>query len=130
MYVTDIVYTNVDGEIMHETAYFHLSKREAIRFNWSSSTSFEDRMKAAVESEDYVSLIGAIEDLVRASYGIRVEAKEGARFVRDTEKTSAFMESLACDAFIEKLVTDADFTKEFVNGIFSKTNAAPAPAPN
>lgn len=128
MYVTDIVYANVDGEIMHETAYFHLSKREAIRFNWSGSASFENRIKAAVESENYVSIVDAIEDLLRASYGIRVEVKEGARFVRDTEKTTAFMESPACDALIDKLVSDADFTKEFTNGIFS--NAAPAPAPN
>lgn len=125
MYTINVTYTGFDYIDTTDTLYFHMSSKDWVKA--------DEEMKAKGHKDGYMDFIDAnikpgdpevnpigvltvIEDVVRRSYGTR----DGNRFVRTPEQTEEFMDSLAYDAFLDKMVYDQDVSMKFIQAVLPK----------
>lgn len=126
MYTINVTYTGFDYIDTTDTLYFHMSSKD-----WLKA---DEEMKAKGHKDGYAGFIDAnfnpdnpeinpvgvltvIEDVVRRSYGTR----DGNRFVRTLEQTEEFMDSLAYDAFLDKMIYDPDVSAKFISSVLPKS---------
>lgn len=125
MYTINVTYTGFDYIDVTDTLYFHMSSKD-----WLKA---DEEMKSKGHKDGYAGFIDAnfkpddpevnpigvltvIEDVVRRSYGTR----DGNRFVRTPEQTEEFMDSLAYDAFLDKMVYDQEVSMKFIQEVLPK----------
>lgn len=112
-----LTYNDLNGNSRTEDFYFSLNKREAIKMKLINSgmDGLDDRFRRIVESRDPRILIDTFEDLITSAYGRRSE--DGTSFEKDPSWTRHFIGTEAYSQLFERLVTDAPFAAQFVNGI-------------
>lgn len=125
MYTIDVTYTGFDYIDTTDTLYFHMSSKD-----WLKA---DEEMKSKGHKDGYAGFIDAnfkpgdpevnpvgvltvIEDVVRRSYGVR----DGKRFIRTPEAVEEFMDSLAYDAFLDKMIYDPDVSAKFISSVLPK----------
>ena len=123
-----ITYEDLDGNKVTEDFYFNVSKVELAKMvmehgfvvgeEKQSATGVELYLQSIVDSRDGQFIMDEFEKIVKLSYGVRSE--NGKRFVKNDDVWLDFFQSDAYTVFFMKLVTDATFAAEFVNGIIPK----------
>src|SRR6266478_3160613 len=117
-----ITYENFDGETVTEDHYFHLSKSEIIDMELAGEKedrALSTRLTLIGKSGDGAAIIKMFKDIISAAYGQRVDGS-GSQFFKSEEVSKAFLSSLAFDAFLGTLTTDAEAAVKFVSGILPK----------
>jgi hypothetical protein len=99
-----------------EVLYFNLSKAEVAELVLAGD-DFGERLQAVAEKADPKELLATVKDIIRRSYGERVEMNGKAHFMKSPEISKNFMATEAYSAFFYELFTDPSATAEFINGI-------------
>lgn len=111
-----VAYTDFEGQPHVEDLWFHLSEDRLI--SWlASEDDLPARLQAIGTSADGVQIINTFRDILRRSYGLRIEG-DATRFDQSEEITKNFFNSLAFGALLRDIISDPDKAAEFINGIF------------
>ena len=110
-----ITYENFDGEEVTEEHYFHMNMQELskLQLDPPPGERLSDKLQKIVEGAVATDIMDTINHLVSLSYGTR---EGGSTFTKDDAITRQFMNSLAFDAMFAKMMTDGEYTVQFVKG--------------
>jgi hypothetical protein len=111
----EIAFEDLNGDLVNEIHYFHLSKAELVRMEMSETGGLSKHLEEVVASNDGKKIIETFEKLVLDAYGQKSE--DGRTFIKNPELRAQFAASEAYSAIFMELVTDAGKAAEFVNGI-------------
>lgn len=118
-----ITYEDLDGNERTEDFYFHLTKAELVKLELSHEGGMRQRLINIIGSGNGQAIMDAFEEILAMSYGKRTP--EGA-FDKDPKHFQLFKTSEAYSQLFMKLVTEAKFSSDFVNGIVPKQLAEEA----
>lgn len=137
MYRTSVTYTNLDGEEVTRTLYFHMSSKDWIQADAEKKElgfkDYQDYLdKTMGNSKDpdginAVAVLTALEDVIWKAYGERPE--DGERIVKSADISSKFMDSLAYDAFFDDLMTKPALVQELIASLVPKSISNQAKPP-
>lgn len=117
-----ITYKNFNDEEETEDFYFNLTKAELTEMQLSvpGEGGLKERLETITKAPEAngKEIIAVLKDIVLGSYGHR--SPDGKRFVKNQQIRDEFESSLAYSEFFMKMVTDAEFAAEFINGIMPK----------
>ena len=111
-----ITYTDYDGNERTEDKYFHMSKRELIKWETESGSGGMDKLiEKIIAEEDRKKIVEMFDDLILRSYGEK--SMDGRSFIKSEELKNTFANSAAYDQLFYELLSDTDKATEFVNGL-------------
>ena len=114
-----IKYTDYNGMEREETFYFHITKAEMTRKQFTTDGGYAQYLEKIAKEKDSAKLYRIFEDIVCLAYGEKSD--DGKRFVKEDENGrplyKKFQETPAYDELIMELF-DADKTAAFIKGIF------------
>jgi len=125
MYKYVATYEDYNGTKRTEEFYFNLSKAELLEMEMVHPEGFEGWINRIVQADDRETILETFRNIILKSYGEKDET--GRRFVKSKELSESFMQTEAYSDLYIKLVSDADFAAEFVNGLVPKVEAADKP---
>lgn len=111
----DITYTNLDGDEVTETFYFHLSKVEIIEMEVAHPGGLANYLTQIGQAEDGAKLMAAFREFISKTVGRRSE--DGSKFIKNEDITEAFMSSDAYSELVFQFFTDTNAAVEFVNAV-------------
>lgn len=111
----NIKYTDYDGVERNEKFYFHLSYADLIRLELTDKDGFRSKIQKMIDSEDQQEIWRTLESIVQQSVGKK--SLDGKRFDKSYEAKADFLESEAYSSFIRRMIEDANYAAEFVNGL-------------
>jgi hypothetical protein len=109
-----IEYTDFNGEPATDDFYFHMSRADLAKMELGAG-GFEEYMKRIIRAQDGQQIIDVVEKIVKGSYGER--SADGSKFTKNDKVLEAFTSSGAYDALFYELVTDAEKSAEFMQGV-------------
>lgn len=110
-----ITYTTFNDERVTEEFYFHLSKSDIVKLNFSKDGGLEAWVRRVQATEDVRAVLAELEKIVLSSYGKKSD--DGKRFVKSPELLEEFKASNAWDELFFGLISDAASAAEFINGL-------------
>lgn len=110
-----ITYKDLDGNEVTDDFYFHISKSELVKLHVSAGEGFRDYLMNVVNSGDGGKIIEEFERILRLAYGVR--SADGKSFLKRPGAFEEFQGTDAYDQLFMQLVTNAQASAEFVNGI-------------
>lgn len=121
-----ITYENpFTGESVTEEHYFHISKADLVEMELEEHkdayitkagehvTGMQAKLQRIVDSEDGKAIIVEFKDIIRRSYG----KKDGDRFLKSKAIWEEFDGSEAYSQFLFDLLTNAEASAEFIQGV-------------
>lgn len=120
-----IRFEDLDGNVITEDFWFHLSRAELVELEVSEKNGLAETLKAIVESENGAQIIEHFKNIILLSYGVRGE--DGRRFIKSAELRDAFAQTNAYSELFIELATDANAASTFVKGIMP-ANVMPSEA--
>lgn len=121
-----ITYTDFDGNPRTEDLYFHLSPAEMTQLQFSVPGGLKNKLEEAKQKQDGTAMMKFFVKIVEMSYGIK--SGDGRRFEKSKEIYNDFSQTNAYVEFFMKLVTDQNFSKNFVDRVFPDMNKYVKPA--
>lgn len=117
----EIKFTDLEGKEASITAYFNLSKVEALRLAglYGVDGDLGAGLNAIVESKDYNKMLAVLEDIILTSYGIKTEDNTG--FIKSKESRELFSNSIPYAEVFEQLLTDPEQIKAFTEQVVPKS---------
>ena len=88
-----IKYKDFNGEERTEQHQFNLTKTEIAKLELGTTGGLSEMIRRIIESKDTPEIIKIFEDIVLKSYGEK--SADGRQFIKDEEKTKAFMQTPA-----------------------------------
>lgn len=114
----DITFENLDGEMVTQTFYFHISKAELAKLSLAQEGNMGDYLRKIVESNDNAKIIEEFENILRLCVGER--SADGNRFIKSQEISDAFMQSGAYSVMFMDFATSPTAFPEFIAGVLPK----------
>ena len=111
----DITYTNLNGESVTKTAYFHFKLAELVEMEAQEGETLSARLLAVGSSANGAQILKTFKDLVEQAYGRKTDDGD---FEKDPVESAKFMRSLAFDQLLVELMSNQQLAAEFVNGLF------------
>ena len=115
MYKKTIKYVDFNGAEREEDFYFHMTKAEIVKLEFSEKGGLKATLQAISETNDSKKLLELVERIVRMSYGRR--SVDGKDFIKKPEYVDAFLSSEAYSNLFIDFIKDPKFGAEFINGI-------------
>ena len=125
MYKTTITYTDYNGEKHTDDFYFNMSKAELMELELIHPEGFKGWIERIIKADDRETILKTFKEIVLNSYGEKDET--GRRFIKSKELSEAFLQTDAYSELFMRLITDADYASEFVNGITPKVENSDTP---
>lgn len=113
-----ISYEDIDGNSKTMDAYFHLTIREMARLLKNGIQEKLEAVSSGKASPD--DTFDLVDELIKASYGKRIEDNGEAQFMKNPKTTEIFMASEAYDRLLSKLMSDDQFATRFFTGLVPK----------
>lgn len=115
-----IKYEDYNGVEREETFYFHISKAEMSRKEFTTEGGYAGYLKRLVDEKDSTKLYQIFEEIIGLSYGEKSD--DGKRFIKERNGESLFKQFQETPAYDELIIElfDADNAAKFVKGIFPK----------
>lgn len=112
-----LTYKDFDGNERTESFYFNLTEAELMKLNISKAKDggLEELVKRMMNENDGEGIIELFESVLTRAYGEK--SPDGKHFVKNKEKTEAFMQTNAYSDLFVKLITDEKYAAEFINGV-------------
>ena len=110
-----INYTDFNGVERQENFYFNLLKAELMEIEMGTVGGVREMLQTIIEKQDIPKIIDTIKMLIIKSYGEK--SPDGRRFIKSKELSEAFMQTEAFSELYMELLSDAESTAAFVNGI-------------
>lgn len=115
-----ITYTDFDGNPRTEDLYFHLSPAEMTQLQFSVPGGMKNKLEEAMQKQDGPAMMEFFVKIVKMSYGIK--SGDGRKFEKSEEIYNDFSQTNAYVEFFMKLVTDQNFSKNFIDRVFPDMN--------
>ncbi len=123
-----VTYIDYDGTQRTEDKYFHMTKRELIKWETESGSGGMDKfIEKIIETEDRKTLIEMFDDLILRAYGEK--SIDGRSFVKTPELRKEFEDSACYDQLFMDLIQDTDKLTTFVNGLIPEGLPKPTEQP-
>lgn len=119
MICINIRYSDFDGNVQTEPAYFNLTKVDITRLQASYPDGIMTRLNEINENEDVIGLIDLLEDIILTAYGVRSE--DGHRFIKNAEIRDYFKDTLAYVELFNQLMDDENKLLNFLRTVFPKS---------
>lgn len=120
----DITFDDLEGNTKTQTHYFHMTKYELTKmYGGEEGKQFLDHLKVLIAKEDPVEMIKSMESMILAAYG-----KKTSDDIFDKAKgayADEFRGSMAFDALMMELMTNAEASAQFIRGIMPKNMMNP-----
>lgn len=110
-----ITYTDFNGTQRTEDFYFNLTKAELVRMEMGIKGGMTEMLNRMVAAQDEPALVEVFEELIRKSYGVKTP--DGRGFVKRPEDFEAFASTEAYSELFMELISSAETSAEFFNGI-------------
>ncbi len=123
MYKKTIKYVDFNGVEREEDFYFHMTKAEALKMEFSEKGGLSAAINEIAREEDTERLFKLFEKIVRMSYGKR--SADGRSFVKKPEYADEFLSSEAYSNMFLDFMEDSSKGAEFVNGILASVQVDP-----
>lgn len=117
MFKKTITYNDFNGVERTEDFYFHLTKAELIKLEFSESGGLTHIIEEITKEEDTEALLNIFDKIIRMSYGKR--SLDGKHFEKKPEYADSFLASEAYSELFMEFMQDANKASEFINGIVS-----------
>lgn len=117
MFKKTITYNDFNGIERTEDFYFHLTKAELIKLEFSESGGLTHIIEEITKEEDTEALLNIFDKIIRMSYGKR--SLDGKHFEKKPEYANSFLASEAYSELFMEFMQDANKASEFINGIVS-----------
>ena len=121
-----ITYIDFDGNPRTEDLYFHLSPAEMTQLQFSVPGGVKNKLEEAMQKQDGPAMMEFFVKIVKMSYGIK--SGDGRKFEKSEEIYNDFSQTNAYVEFFMKLVTDQNFSKNFIDRVFPDMNKYIKPA--
>lgn len=115
-----IKYEDYNGVEREETFYFHISKAEMSRKEFTTEGGYAGYLQRIVDEKDSTKLYQIFEEIIGMSYGEKSD--DGKRFIKERNGEKLFKQFQETPAYDELIIElfDADKAAKFVKGIFPK----------
>jgi hypothetical protein len=123
MYKKTITYVDFNGVEREEDFYFHMTKAEAIKAEFSEKGTLTETINRISKEEDTQKLFELFEKIVRMSYGKR--SVDGRSFIKKQEYADEFISSEAYSNMFMEFMEDPNSAAAFVNGILASIEKNP-----
>ena len=110
-----VTYTDYNGNERTEDIYFNLNKAELMEMEMSVNGGLTTMIKRISSAQDAPSIMKVFKDILMKSYGIKSD--DGRRFIKSEEISTAFSQTEAYSIIFMELITDADASSKFIEGI-------------
>lgn len=116
-----IQFKDLDGNLVEQEFYFHISKADLAEMELSMVGGLRAHLQHALDKTKTEPrlLIDAVKMLIRTAYGVR--SIDGKHFYKDPEHFRDFQATDAYSELFYELVTNAEAASEFVNGTLKDT---------
>lgn len=115
-----ITYSDLDGNPVTEDFWFNLTEAEVTKMELSQAgNSLSEYLKKIVEANNGAEIISIFEEILSKAYGLRNE--DNKAFDKSPEISRHFMATDAYNLLFMELVTDADASSEFINGVVPRS---------
>ena len=110
-----VTYTDYNGNERTEDIYFNLNKAELMEMEMSVNGGLTTMMKRISSAQDAPAIMKVFKDILMKSYGIKSD--DGKRFIKSEELSTAFSQTEAYSIIVMELITDAEASTKFIEGI-------------
>lgn len=115
MLTKTITYTDYNGVERTDKFYFNLTPTEALELELDTPDGMKNMVKTIMETNDVKAIIALVKKFLMKAYGVKSE--DGKRLIKNDKVREEFEQTAAFSQLFMELVTDADKTAEFFNGL-------------
>ena len=110
-----ITYIDYNGTERKEDFYFNLSKAEIMEMEMGTTGGMVEMINKIVAAQDAPAIIDMFKKMILKAYGEK--SADGKRFIKSEELSTAFSQTEAYSIIFMELITDADASAKFIEGI-------------
>lgn len=110
-----IKFTDFNGIEREEDFYFNLTEAELTEMELSTTGGLAENIQRIIIAKDIPSMAKIIKDLIMRSYGEK--SPDGRGFFKSQERVENFLATDAFSILYMELISNADSTAAFINGI-------------
>lgn len=110
-----IKFEDLEGNIVEEDFYFHISKADLLEMEVGVEGGLSELLKKVTASENPKEILGHFKEIVLSSVGRKSE--DGKRFIKTQELRDEFAQSEAYSELLIELATDAEASAAWVRGV-------------
>lgn len=119
MYKITETYTDYDDNQRIEDFYFNYSEAELTDLQFSVSGGLAGMIDKIIKTNDMPKLVELFRELIQKAYGEK--SNDGRRFMKSSELTKEFTETVAYSQIYMRLATDSKAAQEFINKVVPKS---------
>lgn len=119
MYKITETYTDYDDNQRTEDFYFNYSEAELTDLQFSVSGGLAGMIDKIIKTNDMPKLVELFRELIQEAYGEK--SNDGRRFMKSSELTKEFTETVAYSQIYMRLATDSKAAQEFINNVVPKS---------
>lgn len=119
MYKITETYTDYDDNQRTEDFYFNYSEAELTDLQFSVSGGLAGMIDKIIKTNDMPKLVELFRELIQKAYGEK--SNDGRRFMKSSELTKEFTETVAYSQIYMRLATDSKAAQEFINKVVPKS---------
>lgn len=119
MYKITETYTDYDDNQRTEDFYFNYSEAELTDLQFSVSGGLAGMIDKIIKTNDMPKLVELFRELIQKAYGEK--SNDGRRFIKSSELTKEFTETVAYSQIYMRLATDSKAAQEFINKVVPKS---------
>lgn len=116
-----ITFEDFNGNSRTEEFWFHLSKSELVEMELANN-GFGEYLQRIIAASNGRAIMDEFKKIILGAYGIRSD--DGRRFIKSPEISLEFSQTPAYDQLFLQLVTNAQFSSDFINGLVPADLAA------
>lgn len=114
-----ITFEDLDGNLVTDDFYFHLSKAEIAEMELTKTGGLETYIRGIVAAEDRAEIVKFFKQIISMSVGAR--GADGRQFIKNEEVRNAFEQTDAYSVLFMELATDETAGAAFIQGIVPKS---------
>jgi hypothetical protein len=113
-----ITFEDLDGNLITEDFYFHMSKAELVEWQLGREGGMEEHLREILANKNTSLILSTFKQILLKSYGVR--SADNRSFVKSEQTTREFEGTDAFSQIYIELVSSAQAGVEFINGIMPK----------
>lgn len=125
MFKRTVRYKDFNGQDRSEDLWFHISKTEFTKLEFSTPGGFSNKitrvMEKAQNNPEGYELMELFNEIIDLAYGVRSE--DGLRFRKSPEILADFHDSACYDTFVFDLMSNPDSLRTFIEDLIPKDYA-------
>lgn len=114
-------YIDFNGNEREEDFYFNLTEAEIAMMELNTKGGLEQMVHDIIDAKEEGKLAEIFESLLLKSYGKK--SPDGRGFMKSEAISNEFKQTMAYSDLFIKLVSDANYAAEWINGVIAKPTA-------